>query len=389
MRGHIRKRGRKSWSIVVEVDRDAAGRRRQKWETVQGTKKKAEARLAEILHALETGLYIEPAKLTVGQYLEKWLEATKPNIAGKTFERYAEIARRQLAPALGKILLSKLSPLQIQAAHAKALTSGRLDGKKGGVLSAQTVLHHHRVLREALNQAVKWRLLARNPADAVDPPKPQRKEMHAIDATKMAWLLDIVGGTRLYMPVLLALTTGMRRGEFLGVRWADIDFEAATVAVRRSIEQTKEGVRFKSPKGKRGRLLHLPALTIEALKVHRAAQDLSRAAIGEAYASGDLVCAQPDGNIWPPDTFSVQFAKLAKRIGMKGVRLHDMRHSHATHLLQEGVHPKVVSERLGHSTVSITMDIYSHVMPGMQESAAGKIDATLKIAIEKQQKPTV
>jgi len=386
VRGHLRKRGRKSWSIVVEIDHDADGRRRQKWETVQGTKKKAEARLAEILHALKTGLYIEPAKLTVEQYLEKWLEATKPNVAGKTFERYGEIVRSQLAPALGKVLLSKLSPLQIQAAHAKALASGRLDGKKGGALSPQTVLHHHRVLREALHQAVKWRLLARNPAEAVDPPKPQRKEMHAIDAPKMA---DIVGGTRLYMPVLLALTTGMRRGEFLGVRWADIDFDAATVAVRRSIEQTKEGIRYKSPKGKRGRLLHLPALTIEALKIHKTAQDLTAAELGNAYRSEDIVCAQPDGAVWPPDTFSVQFARLAKRIGMKGVRLHDMRHSHATHLLTEGVHPKVVSERLGHSSVSITMDIYSHVMPGMQESAAGKIDSTLKSAIEKQQKPAV
>ncbi len=389
MRGHLRKRGRKSWAIVVELDRDSDGHRRQKWETVQGTKKKAEARLAEILHALETGLYIEPAKLTVEQYLEKWLEATKPNVAGKTFERYREIVKRQLSPALGKVLLSKLSPLQIQAAHTKALESGRLDGKNGGALSPQTVLHHHRVLREALNQAVKWRLLVRNPADAVDAPKPQRKEMRAIDATKMAWLLGVVEGTRLYVPVLLALTTGMRRGEFLGLRWADIDFDLATVAVRRSIEQTKEGVRYKSPKGKRGRLLHLPALTLEALKVHRVAQGLIREELGEAYATEDLVCAQPDGSIWPPDTFSVQFAKLAKKIGMKGVRLHDMRHSHATHLLQEGVHPKVVSERLGHSTVSITMDIYSHVMPGMQESAAGKIDATLKSAIGKQQKPSV
>ena len=384
MRGHIRKRGLKSWSIIVELDRGTDGKRRQKWETIQGTKKKAEAKLAQILHALETGMYIEPSRLTVAAYLDKWLETAKSNVAGKTFERYSEIVKRHLVPSLGHLLLSKLTALHIQAVHAKDLLSGRLDGREGG-LSPQTVIHHHRILREALQQAVRWQLLPRNPADAVEPPKAQRREMRAIDAPQMAWLLSVVRGTRLYLPVMLAVTTGMRRGEFLGLRWADIDFLQSTAAVRRSVEQTKEGLRLKSPKGKRGRLIPLPAITIEALREHRARQDAHKDAMGDAYLDGGIICAQPDGAQWPPDTFTHQFARIAKTAaGLKGVRLHDLRHSHATHLLQQGVHPKIVSERLGHSTVAITLDTYSHVLPGMQADAVAKVDTTLREAISAQ-----
>ena len=202
--------------------------------------------------------------------------------------------------------------------------------------------------------------------------------------------LDAGADTRFHIPLLLALTTGMRRGEFLGLRWADIDLPLGTVTVRRSVEQTHEGIGFKSPKGKRGRLISLPALTVDALKEHRQHQNAQRKALGKSYREDDLVCTLEDGSLWAPDAFTSQFARLARRIGLKGIRLHDMRHSHATHLLQQGVHPKIVSERLGHSTVAITLDTYSHVLPGMQEDAAVKVDSTLREAIrqERQKRPT-
>jgi integrase len=387
MTGHVRKRGKRSWAIIVELDHGPDGKRCQKWHSVKGTKKEAESRLTEILHSIETGVYVAPAKLTVEAYLEKWLETTKATIAGKTFERYREIAKRHLVPALGRLMLPRLTPLHIQAYYSHELSAGRLGPKIGG-LSAQTVLHHHRVLREALQQAVRWQLLARNPADAVEPPKPQRREMNAINATQMAWLLSVVTGTRFHVPILLALTTGMRRGEFLGLRWSDINLNTGTAAVRRSVEQTNEGIRFKSPKGKRGRLISLPDITVEALGEYKQAQRAKLTELGISQGDDELVCALEDGSLWAPDTFTAQFARLAKRAGLKGIRLHDMRHSHATHLLQQGVHPKIVSERLGHSTVAITLDTYSHVLPGMQEDAAMKVDSTLREAIRKQRTKT-
>ena len=386
MTGSLKKRSEHSWTIVLYLGKDPiTGKKKQSWRTVNGTKKEAERELNRLLHELNSGAYIEPAKLTVADYLERWLaDYAKSNVSGKTFERYVEMVRKQLIPALGAHALPKLQPLHIQSFYTQALESGRLDGNGG--LSPQTVLHHHRVLREALGRAVKWQLLTRNPADAVEPPRPARREMRSINETQTAWLLDIASGTRFYVPVLLAVTSGMRRGEFLALRWSDVDLFSGMVAVCRSIEQTKTGVRFKSTKGKKGRAVPVPNLTRQALQEHRRAQDAQRQQLGAAYEDQDLVCAREDGSLWKPDTFTSDFAKLATRAGMKGVRLHDMRHSHATQLLGQGVHPKIVSERLGHSNVAITLDVYSHVLPGMQEDAVAKVNTSLQSAIDKQQK---
>jgi integrase len=391
MKGQLIQRSKGSWSIVLYLGRDPlTGKKKKKWHTYHGNKKAAEKELTRLVHEVNSGAYIEPAKLTVGEYLKRWLtDYARTNVAGKTFERYSEIVNIHLAPSLGSVLLCNLKPLHIQSYYTRALQEGRANHSKTGAatrgLCAQTVLHHHRVLREALNRAVKWQLLIRNPADAVEPPKPPRREMRALTEAESAWLLEVAAGTRFYLPVLLAITTGMRRGEFLGLRWSDVDFEIGTASVKRSIEQTNAGVKFKSPKGRKGRPIVLPQITTDALKQHRQEQDRQRQALGASYQSEDLVCAREEGSIWKPDTFTADFARLAKRAGLKGVRLHDLRHSHATQLLIQGIHPKVVSERLGHSTVGITLDIYSHVLPGLQEDAAKKLDITLKAAIRKAQ----
>ena len=181
-----------------------------------------------------------------------------------------------------------------------------------------------------------------------------------------AWLLEVAKDTKFYAPVLLAVTTGMRRGEFLALH-----IVSGAAAVRRSVEQNvqRPGVRFKSPKGRKGRSIALLQITIEALWKHQEVQAFQRKAIGAAYQDDGLVCAQEDGSLWKPDTFTTGFRRLAKA-GLKGVRLHDLRHSHATQSLMQGIHPKVVSERLGHSTVGITLDMTPHVLPGLQEDAA-------------------
>jgi integrase len=253
-----------------------------------------------------------------------------------------------------------------------------------GGLSAQSVVHLHRVLHRALAQAVKWQLRARNPVDAVEPPKPERREMRALDEDQTAELLSVLEGRRLYIPVLLAVTTGLRRGELLGLRWSDVDLASGTLTVQQTLEQTKDGLRFKSPKTHRSRRsIVLPEMTVEALGSHRAAQAEEKLALGPAWDEHGLVCPRQGGAPSAPDVFSTAFAAFVRRSGMKPFRFHDLRHSHATHLLRAGVHPKVVSERLGHSSVGITLDTYSHVLPGMQQDAVRLIDVALRTAIKK------
>jgi len=378
MTGSIRQQGKRSWEVRLYLGRGPDGRRLYRSHTVEGTKRKAQNELNDLLSKLQRGEYVAPSRMTVGEYLERWLaDYARVNVAAKTFERYAEIVHVHLAPALGHHLLPRLQPLHIQAYYSDALQRGRRDG--GGGLSAQTVLHHHRVLREALQQAVRWQLLARNPADAVEPPRAQRREMEAFDQAEVERLLDTARGTRLALPVLLGVTTGLRRGELLGLRWQDVDLDGAKLAVRQSLEQTKAGgLAFKQPKTQKGRrVVTLPPIAVEALRRHRADQARERLLLGPAYEDHGLVLAQADGRPVNPEDVTRAFKRLARKAGIRPLSLHKLRHTHATLLLGANVHPKVVSERLGHATVGITLDTYSHVLPHLQEEAARKIDALL------------
>jgi integrase len=385
MKGHIRKRGKNSWAVVIFLGRDPGGKQHRKWHAVRGTRRDAQRELARLMNEINTGSYVEPARMTVAEYLDRWLaDYAKPKVSPKTYERYQEMIDGHIRPALGSYLLPKLSPLHIQGFYSRALATGRKDGRGG--LSSQSVVHFHRLLHKAFAQAVKWQLLARNTLQAVEPPKAQRQEMRALDEDETASLLSLLGENRLYMPVMLAVTTGLRRGEILGLRWSNIDLATGTMTVVQSLEQTKEALRFKSPKTHRSRRsLALPAITIEALRSHRAKQAEERLALGPAYVDQDLVCPRPSGLPWAPDVFSTAFSSFVRRSGLKPFRFHDLRHSHASHLLRAGVHPKIVSERLGHSTVGITLDTYSHVLPGMQEDAVQLLDAVLVRAMKKNQ----
>jgi integrase len=387
MRGHIRKRGKRSWSIILDLGRDPSGKRRQKWHAVKGTKQDAQRELAKILHQMNTGAYVEPTTLTVADYLNKWLQDyAKVNVSGKTYERYEGIVKHHLIPALGQHQLSRLAPLHVQAYYSQALTEGRKDKRKdmqgGAGLSAQSVLHHHRVLHKALALAVRWQLLGRNPADAVEPPRPEVREMSALDEDQSAALIDAAVGTRLHIPVLLALTTGMRRGEILALAWPDVDLRTGRLYVHRALEETREGVRIKDTKTRRGRRrISLPNLMVAALTQHREQQDGRRELLGPAYQNTGLVCSTEDGSIWKPSAFTSAYRDLLRRRGIANIGFHALRHAHASQLLKNNVNPKIISERLGHSKVAFTLDTYAHLLPGMQDQAAISTNATLGAAL--------
>ena len=377
MTGSIRPQGKGSWEIRLYLGRNEAGRKRYKSHTVKGTKRDAQRELAKLLNSVHEGNYVSPARLTVAEFVERWLtDYAKQKVAAKTFERYAELLRLHLVPQLGKHALSKLEPLHIQHAYSKLLENGRRDGKGG--LSAQTVVHCHRVLRKALQHAVKWQLVVRNPAAAADAPRVERREMSTLDETGVAALFQAVRGTRLELPVVLAITTGLRRGELLALRWRDVDLEKGVLAVRQSIEQTKGRLAFKEPKTKRGRrVVALPNVAIEALRRHRTTQAKRRLQLGSAYEDRGLVLTRLDGRPMDPAETSKAFARVVAKANLPHLSLHGLRHTHATLLLRANVHPKVVSERLGHATIGITLDTYSHVLPDMQEAAAKKLDILL------------
>lgn len=381
MKGHITQPSPGSWSLVIDLGRDENGKRKQKWITFRGGKREAQRELNRILHEMDTGAFVEPSKLTVSQYLERWLaDYAKSNVSAKTYEGYSDFIRLHLTPALGQVLLSKLSPLHIQSYYTRALEGGRRDGKGG--LSARTVLHHHRVLHEALEQAVKWEILARNPADAVEPPRPEHHEMQVMDEEETVRLLDAAKGTRLHVPILLAAMTGMRRGEVLGLRWQDVDLKVGRATVNQTLQRTKAGMLFKEPKTQKSRRgVALPALVVDALVHHKGKQAEQKLLLGPTYQDHGLVVTQDDGQPMSPHALSMAFLGLLRRAGLRQVRFHDLRHTHATHLGKMGVPAKVVSERLGHSTVSITLDLYSHVLPGMQEDAAQRVDAAFRAAL--------
>jgi integrase len=380
MKGHVRKRG-DVWYVKLELDRDpVTNKRRQKWYSGFTSKKAAESELTKLLHQMQTGSYVEPSRLTVADYLRKWLaDYAKLNVSAKTFERYEQIVNNDLVPEIGGIALAKLQPLQIQGMYSKQLASGRKKGAGG--LSPQTVLHHHRVLRKALAQAVRWNLVVSNPADRVEPPRVAVEEVQPIDEMAAAWLIEVAQGTRIHIPITLAVFTGMRRGEILGLRWADIELEAGYLHVRRSIEETKAGVAFKEPKSRKGRrIVSLTPTVTATLAAHREQQERRRQILGAGYETGDLVCCQDDGRIWKPSAFDSSYRQLLKRRKLTGPTFHALRHSHASHLLRSGVDPKVISERLGHSKVAFTLDKYVHLMPGMQEAAAQKIEDAMATA---------
>ena len=357
------------------------GRRRIKYCTVRGAKRDAQRELRRRLEAVDQGCHADPGKLTVGDWLTKWLDLARTEVSPKTAERYAEIVDKHLVPALGALPLGKMQAVHVEAYYATALKEGRRDGTGG--LSAQTVRHHDRVLNVAMKRARALKLIAVNPIEDVTRPKVEREEIEYLDPSDARKLLRAAAGTRLHAPIFLALATGIRRGELLALRWSDLDLDRGNLTVAQAIEQTKAGLRFKLPKTKQSRrVIALSPSVVDLLRAHKVQQARERLALGLGKDDLGLVFTRLDGSIINPRNFSKEFSRLVARADIRSVSLHGLRHTHFTNLLREGVHPKIASERAGHASVAITMDIYSHAVPGLQEDAALRIDSALRQLLE-------
>jgi integrase len=374
MAGSIRRQGTNSWSIMVELLPDPiTKKRRRRWLTVHGSKKDAERARTEALSQRDQGVDLAPSKTTLAEFLERWLADVIQHKARKsTVVGYRGIVRSQIVPAIGHIRLADLRPLHIQAAYSRWLEPGHRADGHSGVLSKRTVLHYHTLLKAALDQAVKWQLIPRNPCNSVDSPRPERTEMGALDEVETRRLLDAASDEPLNALFYLAVTTGARLGELLALHWEDIDMTQRRLTIAWTVRRfAGEGYVFGRPKTHRSRRsVALDVETVRVLQEHRRRQLQDRLLVGPAYGDKGLVFATALGHVLADSTVRTTFNRVLRKAGLRRIRIHDLRHTAATLMLKAGISPKLVSDRLGHSNIAITLDTYSHVMPDMQHDAA-------------------
>ena len=374
MAGQVIKRGNRQYVVRIFQGRDAQGKRRYINKTIRGTKKDADKYLSKTLTAMSTGTYIEASTLSVDDYLDRWLQnAAKGRVRERTFDDYSDLLKRYVRPALGKTRLCDLRPLDIQNLYTDMQERG---------LSARTVRYAHAVLNSALKQAVKWLMLSQNPAALVELPKLTRREMAALSVDEAARFLAAASEDRFALMFALALSTGMRPEEFLGLQWKDIDLEKGIATVQRALvwRDKKQGWSFTEPKtAKSRRNIPLPASIVRALASHKARQGEQRLKAGTKYENHDLAFATRNGApLMRRNILRSHFRPILEKAGLPAsIRLYDLRHTCATLLLAANEHPKVVSERLGHSNITLTLDTYSHVLPSMQQGASEKLERML------------
>jgi integrase len=377
--GHIRERSPGAFELRYGLGIDpATGRRRIVTSTVRGTRKEAEKEMRRLLRELDTGEHVDPTRMTIGEFLTQWLASVRPSVAPRSHQAYSDVVEHYLVPAFGSLPIAKLAPVHIQKVYTEWATGGRRDGKPGG-LSAISRRYNHIVLRMALAHAVELQLIARNPADIFRRklPKVERQEMMVLSPEQSQQLLDVAGP--LYVPILLALATGARRGEVLALRWRHVDLNKGRLNIGEALEQMKASLRTKSPKGNKTRSITLPSFAIAELRRLKLEQAESLFRLGVRQSGDTRVCARADGETISPYGLTCAFGRLVRSIdGFPPIHYHSLRHTHATALLTAGVHPKVAQERLGHSSVKMTIDLYSHVTETMQEDAAAKIDTTFQ-----------
>lgn len=375
MAGQIIKRGERTWLVRVFLGRDTdTGKRRYMNKTVHGTAKDAQKFMNGTLRDIDLGQFVPPSQMTVSDFFDHWLEtAARPRVSERTFAEYAYLLRKYVRPVFTGWKLTDVRTLDVQKLYADMQSSG---------LSARSVRYVHAVLRSAFKQAVRWQMLAQDPCSAVELPKTTRKEMLALSSEDASRFLEACASDRFAFLFKLALATGMRPEEYLGLQWKDVDLERGTVSVQRALVWRRfgKGWYFTEPKtGKSRRCIPLPGSVVPAMREHKRRQAEIRLRTGEEYQNLDLVFATENGGPLASQNIRRRHLKpIVERFGFPPeVNLYTLRHTHATMLLEAGENPKVVSERLGHSSIVLTLDVYSHVLPSMQQAAAQKLETAL------------
>ena len=373
--------GRSTWTYVVDV----GGQGRHRVQRKRGgfpTKSAALAAMAKVQLDVASGSWVEPSHCTLGQYLqEQWLPSMRGQVRGSTWIAYELNVRLHVMPQLGNIPLQQLTRARLKQLYQSLAGDGGPASKRP--LSAKTIHNVHLTLRKALADAVDERLVARNVAERAHRIPRGHQEMKTWTGKQLALFLRHVGLDRYFALWRVAAMTGMRRGELLGQRWRDIDLDAGRLSVVQQRVRGADGrLQYGPPKTSRGRRsITLDNVTVTALGSHRAAQAADRLAFGPGYCDDGLVFARGDGTPLDPDTISQTFDRHAREAGLPRIRFHDLRHTHASLYLAAGIHPKVVQERLGHSSISVTLDTYSHAVPALQEDAAARVAAIVDVAV--------
>jgi integrase len=364
--GSITKRKDGRWMARYTVH-TAAGRKRK---TIYGkTRAEVAEKLAKAVMDRADGLVVDGGNLRLFEYLERWLaDSVRDTVRATTYENYSYLVRTYIVPSLGCVKLKALTPAHVQRFYREKLDSG---------LAPRTVQYLHTLLRKALKQAVKWGMVPRNVTDAVDAPRIAKKETKYFSFEQAKAFLKVASEDRFWALYVLAISTGLRRGELLGLRWEDLDLERGVLRVRRSLTpDTKSYNQPKSVKGRRS--VRLTPGALEALKLHKINQDREKDCLGSLWQEQGLIFPSSVGTPFnPSNLLNRSFKPLLRRAELPMIRFHDLRHTFATLMFSNGEHPKIVQEILGHAQITLTFDTYSHVLPSMQEGAVGRLGELL------------
>ena len=379
MRGNITRRGKSSWRIKFDCATGEDGQRKYHVETVKGTKADAQALLAKRLNEFAEGRHVNRSGETLESYAMHWLENIAPNDrCPATVERYRTLITAHIVPGLGGVTLQALDGPTLDRFYSRCRTQGRRDGKG---LSPMTLRHVNALLSQVLKSAVMANLIAQSPIAKAQtkPKKPKRSKIEVLDESELVALLDHLRGHWLYMPVLIAAYTGLRRGEVLGLRWRDVDLLNGTLQVSQAVEVIGGELHITAPKTERShRTITLPAALVPELARHRKEQSSQRLKLGLGKDRADLVFTNGEGKMIDPTVLSISFSRAVTAAGVKRITFHGLRHGHITYLLRAGVPVHIVSARAGHARASITLDTYSHLMTGDDASAAMQADEMLR-----------
>ncbi|MPM60593.1 Tyrosine recombinase XerC [bioreactor metagenome] len=386
--GSIYKRADGKWCSAITVGTDPITGKIKRKTFYGKTKEEVRQKLIDLQYKLQNDAYIEPSILTFSAWIDIWLnQYKKGSIRDKTFENYEYLSRVHIKPSIGNIQLKKLTPEVIQNFYNEKHEHGRSDGKGG--LSAKTVRNIHNIIHECLDQAIKSGKITRNVSEATTLPRKQQKEIHILTREDEIKFLKVAIEDRLGIAFIVSLATGLRLGELLGLHWADINLDEGIINVRQALARvklfkedgsTESVLKFQPPKTKAGRrTIPLPTNVLKYIKVHKLNQSKEKLSIGEDYENNALVFCTEFGKPIDPRNLIRKFQQILKKANLSKTNLHSLRHTYATRLLESNEHPKVVQEILGHSSISVTLDIYSHVLPEIKKAAAEKINDIFEI----------